>query len=58
MTKPQKKSDCAGYPACRGPFGPCFDRPPLIRNMEEYSYPLKYQQTVDQYAAEYQMDPL
>ena len=31
--------------------------PTLIRKMEQYSYPLKYQETVDQYAAEYQMDP-
>lgn len=31
--------------------------PWLIRKIEKYSYPLGYQETVEQYAAEYQMDP-
>ena len=35
-----------------------FVAPHLIRRLEEYSYPLKYRETVDQYAEEYQMDPL
>lgn len=35
-----------------------FAAPHLIRKMEKYSYPLKYQETVNLYAKEYQMDPL